>query len=495
MPYKITVVNEKKTMKLDVTCMRYLGKDDYRVLVAIEMGMRNHEMVPVELIDNIAKLRHGGTFKILSTLLRYKLVAHTNNEYNGYRLSYLGYDILALHALLARGVVVSVGNQIGVGKESDIFEALDCDGNGIVIKLHRLGRTSFRAVRRNRDYMMGKRKASWLYMSRLAAVKEYAFMKALFEHGFPTPVPLDQSRHIVAMSRITGCPLSQLRAGSLTNPDEVYKSCLAILKRLAEHGLVHCDFNEFNLMIDPLQHKNEIQSALDGNEEEIKATPSSSTAIASLSSELSPITVTLIDFPQMVSVTHPNAEDLFQRDLKCLRKFFAMKMHCQLALQEAITDDPSFTLQSIAAGFQGEHPLSLGEAALANCGLSGEDCGALDEYLQQAEKDEKEGIEEDDVNELEEKEEVVVSVFSLAAETAAMGDRKREEVEQGDDEEDNEEEEGEERVDEEIPKSGGERSKHHQKHHNPKKGSRNMTKKINKYGRIVRSDRNLTSSY
>ena len=63
-------------MKLDVTCMRYLTKDDYRVLVAVEMGMRNHELVPVSLITSIAALRHGGSYKILSTLLKYKLVAH-----------------------------------------------------------------------------------------------------------------------------------------------------------------------------------------------------------------------------------------------------------------------------------------------------------------------------------------------------------------------------------------------------------------------------------
>ena len=43
-------------MKLDVTCMRYLGKDHYRMLTAIEMGMRNHELVPVELIISIALL-------------------------------------------------------------------------------------------------------------------------------------------------------------------------------------------------------------------------------------------------------------------------------------------------------------------------------------------------------------------------------------------------------------------------------------------------------
>ena len=36
----------------------------------------------------------------------------------GYRLTFSGYDYLALKALTARGSVHSVGNQIGVGKES-----------------------------------------------------------------------------------------------------------------------------------------------------------------------------------------------------------------------------------------------------------------------------------------------------------------------------------------------------------------------------------------
>lgn len=288
-------------MKLDVTCMRYLTKDDYRVLTAVEMGMRNHEMVPVSLITSIAQLRHGGSYKILSTLLRYKLVAHALQEYDGYRLSYLGYDILALHTLVSRGIIQSVGNQIGVGKESDIFEAQDMDGNEVVIKIHRLGRTSFRAVRKTRDYLQNKSKASWLYMSRLAAIKEFAFMKALYAHGFPVPTPIDQNRHVVVMSRIRGFPMAQIKSGTrsplhfhflrrpyglylckctrigkLPHAQEIYERCLALLRRLAEHGLVHCDFNEFNLML---------------HEE---------------NSDL-----TLIDFPQMVSTSHVNAGDFF----------------------------------------------------------------------------------------------------------------------------------------------------------------------------------------
>ena len=41
----------------------------------------------------------------------------------------------------------------------------------------RLGRVSFRAIKEKRDYLGKRKSASWMYMSRLAAQKEWAFMK------------------------------------------------------------------------------------------------------------------------------------------------------------------------------------------------------------------------------------------------------------------------------------------------------------------------------
>jgi RIO kinase 2 len=123
---------------------------------------------------------------------------------DGYRLTYLGYDFLAIKTLVNRGVFASVGRQIGVGKESggvlsvltssftdvvictyllwcllppDIFEVATEDGTVLAMKLHRLGRTSFRAVKSKRDYLVHRRSFNWLYLSRLAALKEFAFMK------------------------------------------------------------------------------------------------------------------------------------------------------------------------------------------------------------------------------------------------------------------------------------------------------------------------------
>ena len=58
-----------------------------------------------------------------------------------------------------------------------------------------------------------------MYMSRLAAVKEYAFMKALYDAGFPVPRPVDQNRHCVLMSLAKGIPLYQL--ADYSEPEKV----------------------------------------------------------------------------------------------------------------------------------------------------------------------------------------------------------------------------------------------------------------------------------
>jgi len=255
----------------------------------VEMGQKNHEIVPAQLIESIAKLKHGGTFKCLKTLLRHKLVHHEGKKYDGYRLTSLGYDFLAIRALTARGSIAGVGRQIGVGKESDVYEVVDDEGRTMALKLHRLGRTSFRAVKSKRDYVKRGSHFSWLYLSRLAALKEFAFMKALGENGLPVPEAIECNRHAVLMSLVHAQPMVQVR--EFKNPERVYKECMGLLAKLARLGLVHCDFNEFNLFV-----------STDDEER-----------------------VTLIDFPQMVSTSHANAEELFDRDAHGVVKFFERK--------------------------------------------------------------------------------------------------------------------------------------------------------------------------
>ena len=124
-------------MKLKPKLLRYMTTEEFRVLTAVEIGSKNHDVVPLELISSIAGLRHGGVHKFIASLLRNKLVAHDRKHYDGYRLTFLGYDFLALRTFVKRGVVKGIGRQIGVGKESDIHIAQTEKGETVVIKLHR----------------------------------------------------------------------------------------------------------------------------------------------------------------------------------------------------------------------------------------------------------------------------------------------------------------------------------------------------------------------
>jgi RIO kinase 2 len=71
----------------------------------------------------------------------------------------------------------------------------------------RLGRTSFRKIKEKRDYHQHRNTASWLYLSRLSATREFAYMKVLYDRGFPVPEPVDFNRHCVVMGLVKGYPL------------------------------------------------------------------------------------------------------------------------------------------------------------------------------------------------------------------------------------------------------------------------------------------------
>lgn len=288
--------------KLDVSMLRYLRADQFRVLTAVEMGMKNHELVPKSLVISIAAIRGGGGAKILQELCRFRLLQYesSGSRYSGYRLTNTGYDYLALKALTGRGSVQSFGNQIGTGKESNIYVVADSQGVQLCLKLHRLGRTCFRKVREKRDYHKNRRQMSWLYLSRISATKEFAYMKALYDRKFPVPRPVDFNRHCVVMDLVHGHPLQQIT--EVSNPGDLYDKLMNLMLKFGNHGVVHGDFNEFNVM-------------LDDNEEPV-----------------------IIDFPQMVSTNHPQAKEFFDRDVNCLRDFFRRRFGYESELAPVFDD-------------------------------------------------------------------------------------------------------------------------------------------------------------
>lgn len=274
-------------------------------------------MIPTPLIESISKLRGGASrvHKSISALAKVGLIARLKEaKYDGYRLTYGGLDYLALHTYASRKEVYSVGSRIGVGKESDILAVADDRGVQRVLKIHRLGRISFRTVKANRDYLRKRHGGSWMYLSRLAAEKEYAFMRALHDEGFPVPEPIAQSRHTVLMHLVDAFPLRQISA--VPDPAALYGELISMILRLARHGLIHGDFNEFNILIkeekktEPSAKGKEDAEATTGEEEETLS-----------------VTPIVIDFPQMVSMDHQNAEMYFDRDVNCVKRFFERRFH------------------------------------------------------------------------------------------------------------------------------------------------------------------------
>lgn len=146
-----------------------------------------------------------------------------------------------------------------------------------------------------------------MYMSRLAALKEYTFMQALRREGFPVPEPIGNSRHTVIMSLVDAFPLRQI--SSVPDPAGFYAELISLIVKFAQYGLIHGDFNEFNILI---EEKHTSTDPSDTNEE---------------GEYTGPITLvpTVIDFPQMVSTSHADAAYYFDRDVACIKRYFSRR--------------------------------------------------------------------------------------------------------------------------------------------------------------------------
>ncbi|KAF3926586.1 hypothetical protein AA313_de0205483 [Arthrobotrys entomopaga] len=174
-------------------------------------------------------------------------------------------------------------------------------------------------------------------------MKEFAFMKVLKDNGFPVPTPIDQARHCVLMELIDSYPLRQVT--SIADPPKLYANLMSLILRFASQGLIHGDFNEFNILV----HE-ETQEPV------------------------------VIDFPQMVSIDHPNAEEYFYRDVQCIKTFFARKFGFESEEEGPYWKDVKRT---------GKLDVEV-EAS----GFSKKQAKELDKYLQQIAKlDERDGEE------------------------------------------------------------------------------------------------------
>jgi RIO kinase 2 len=288
-----------------------LDSKDFRILTGIEIGMKHFEWVPMDELNKYIRLPFEKLEYRLKKLVRNKLVVRTTQPYEGFQIYFEGYDALALNAFVKRKSIIAIGDEVGVGKESVIYEAIlppelaIGEPVPVVIKFHREGRTSFKQIKRVREHLGDREHFSWIYAARLAAQREYGIMATLYPK-VSIPKPFDHNRHAIVMELAKGSLLSKTK---LLDPEWYLDEILKQVKITYSLGVIHADLSEYNIF-----------ASEDG--------------------------VQLIDWPQYVTPEHPQADEILERDVSNILTHFFRKYGIKRELDETIREIKSQTCKS-----------------------------------------------------------------------------------------------------------------------------------------------------
>jgi RIO kinase 2 len=288
-----------------------LEAEDFYLLSGLEQGMRFSKWVATEKIPEFANLTEEEVDYRLDRCERRGLIERKTIQYVGFRLTFEGYDALALHTFAERETIEGVGAPLGVGKESDVYEVRSY--KPLALKFHREGYTEFREVNKEREYTADREHVSWMYTARKAAEREYETLEALYP-TVSVPQPVDHNRHALIMERLDGAELDRVAL----EDEQVLGVLDLILDEMASayaEGYVHADMSEYNIFVDS-----------DG--------------------------VTIFDWPQAVPTDHENSDELLARDVENTVGYFQRKYPGiveavdQSALVEAIRTDSFDSIRS-----------------------------------------------------------------------------------------------------------------------------------------------------
>jgi len=268
-------------------------KEDFRILMAIEQGMKTSEFVKVSDIRFYSRYPMEETLYRLKKVHKNDLIIRNAAKYVvSYKLNSIGYDVLALHALVAQEIISQLGPLVGKGKESDVYSCMDDEENIYALKIYRMGRTSFRNIKRYRNIIGNRTHISWLYVNRLAAKREFKALNKIYSLNLNTPKPIGYNRHILVMEYLRGKELAYYK--DIDDPQFIFEQIINQMRHIYKEGnLIHGDMGEFNVVADE-----------EGN-------------------------ILIIDWLQSVPVDHPNAIKILRRDIENICIYFRKKYHIE----------------------------------------------------------------------------------------------------------------------------------------------------------------------
>ncbi|MFX1275742.1 MAG: RIO1 family regulatory kinase/ATPase [Promethearchaeota archaeon] len=277
-----------------------LEKEDFRILMAIELGMKRSKFVKINDIKFYSRYPIEETLFRLKKVHKFDLIIRDSSKYDiAYTLNSQAYDLLGLRALVEKKIIAHLGPILGKGKESDVYSCMDDDENIYALKIYRMGRTSFKNIKNLRDLVGERSHLSWLYVNRLAAKKEFESLNQIFSLNLNTPKPIGYNRHMIVMEYLRGKELVYYK--SIDDPEYIFDHIIEQVKTIFQKvGLIHGDLGEFNIVIDE-----------EGN-------------------------ILIIDWLQSVTTDHPNSRSLLRRDIKNICDYFKNKFNIESNVDEII---------------------------------------------------------------------------------------------------------------------------------------------------------------
>jgi RIO kinase 2 len=273
--------------------LKTVKDEEWRALGGLERGAMLYGTADSGMVSRLSRLPRDRVTYALDQLNKKGLAVGMGMSFSP---TSEAIEILALHDYVRRDLISALGPIIAKGKESDVYEALNEEGKLFALKFFKLGRTSFTRVRTKRSLDKSEVR-SWITANYDAAKREYQALKMLegLSESFPKAVAYNRST--VLFEQLSGVRLSQ--RPELVDPRSLLQTVLKAARLAYKTGLVNGDLSEYNILTDG-------------------------------------VSAWLIDWPQAVPTSHPNAQDLVAHDVRAVVRFFkrayALKIDEEAAL-------------------------------------------------------------------------------------------------------------------------------------------------------------------
>ena len=273
--------------------IKLLKDEEWKTLLGLEKASASYGFADAGMISRLSRLPQERVRFALDRLNKKEMVVGSGRNYV---LTREAVEALALKEYVRRDVIAALGAIIAKGKESDVYEALSEEGRVYALKFFKLGRISFTRARRRRLAERAEIK-SWVTLNYEAAKREYSSLRALAGRLEAFPRAVSYNRSSVLLEELSGVRLSN--RPELVDPKQALTRILAAMRvAFVDANLVNADLSEYNILTDGER-------------------------------------VWLIDWPQAVHASHPNAVELLHHDVNAVLKFFTRAYGVTLGAETA----------------------------------------------------------------------------------------------------------------------------------------------------------------